>query len=267
MVSKIIKSLCIVQLAILFASCSNMQNVAYIKNYESYQADTTRAQYEMRFQPKDVVDVLFFQPEDQSVVLPMALQAPAVMKADNPTLVGSSQSLSYIIDNEGNIEIPLLGKVHIAGETKKNAEAIIKEKAYKYIRRDRDLYVNVSLCEFPITVDGEVAKPNVFNIPSQRVNIFEALAMAGDIKITGRKDNVMILRLEADGTRTVHRLDMTDVNVINSPYYYLQQRDIVYVEPTDLQKQEKYFGNMTNVMISGVSVAVSIGSLLFQILN
>ena len=91
--------------------------------------------------------------------------------------------------------------------------------------------------------------------------------MAGDIKITGRKDNVMILRLEADGTRTVHRLDMTDVNVINSPYYYLQQRDIVYVEPTDLQKQEKYFGNMTNVMISGVSVAVSIGSLLFQILN
>ena len=128
MVSKIIKSLCIVQLAILFASCSNMQNVAYIKNYESYQADTTRAQYEMRFQPKDVVDVLFFQPEDQSVVLPMALQAPAVMKADNPTLVGSSQSLSYIIDNEGNIEIPLLGKVHIAGETKKSAEAIIKEK-------------------------------------------------------------------------------------------------------------------------------------------
>ena len=157
--------------------------------------------------------------------------------------------------------------MHIAGETKKSAEAIIKEKAYKYIRRDRDLYVNVSLCEFPITVDGEVAKPNVFNIPSQRVNIFEALAMAGDIKITGRKDNVMILRLEADGTRTVHRLDMTDVNVINSPYYYLQQRDIVYVEPTDLQKQEKYFGNMTNVMISGVSVAVSIGSLLFQILN
>ena len=258
MVSKIIKSLCIVQLAILFASCSNMQNVAYIKNYESYQADTTRAQYEMRFQPKDVVDVLFFQPEDQSVVLPMALQAPSVIEADNPTLVGSSQNLSYIIDNEGNIEIPLLGKVHIAGETKKSAEAIIKEKAYKYIRRDRDLYVNVSLCEFPITVDGEVAKPNVFNIPSQRVNIFE---------ITGRKDNVMILRLEADGTRTVHRLDMTDVNVINSPYYYLQQRDIVYVEPTDLQKQEKYFGNMTNVMISGVSVAVSIGSLLFQILN
>ena len=267
MVSKIIKSLCIVQLAILFARCSNMQNVAYIKNYESYQADTTRAQYEMRFQPKDVVDVLFFQPEDQSVVLPMALQAPSVIEADNPTLVGSSQSLSYIIDNEGNIEIPLLGKVHIAGETKKSAEAIIKEKAYKYILRDRDLYVNVSLCEFPITVDGEVAKPNVFNIPSQRVNIFEALAMAGDIKITGRKDNVMILRLEADGTRTVHRLDMTDVNVINSPYYYLQQRDIVYVEPTDLQKQEKYFGNMTNVMISGVSVAVSIGSLLFQILN
>ena len=136
MVSKIIKSLCIVQLAILFASCSNMQNVEYIKNYESYQADTTRAQYEMRFQPKDVVDVLFFQPEDQSVVLPMALQAPSVIKADNPTLVGSSQSLSYIIDNEGNIEIPLLGKVHIAGETKKSAEAIIKEKAYKYIRRD-----------------------------------------------------------------------------------------------------------------------------------
>ena len=87
------------------------------------------------------------------------------------------------------------------------------------------------------------------------------------IKITGRKDNVMIIRLEADGTRTVHRLDLTDVNVINSPDYYLQQRDIVYVEPTDIQKQEKYFGNMTNLTISGTSVAVSIGSLLFQILN
>ena len=77
----------------------------------------------------------------------------------------------------------------------------------------------------------------------------------------------MVIRLEADGTRTVHRLDMTDVNVINSPFYYLQQRDIVYVEPTDIQKQEKHFGNMTNVMISGVTVATNIGSLLFQILN
>ena len=267
MVSNIIKSLWIAQLAIVFASGGNVQNVAYIKNHESFLADTTLTQYEMRFQPKDIVDVLFFQPDDQTVVLPMALQAPAGINTAHPTLVSYKQRVPYTIDNEGNIEMPLLGKVHIAGETKKSAEAIIKEKAYKYIRRDRDLYVNVSLCEFPITVDGEVASPNVFNIPSQKVNIFEALAMAGDIKITGRKDNVLILRLEADGTRTVHRLDLTDVNILNSPYYYLQQRDIVYVEPTDLQKQEKHFGNMTNVVISGVTVAVSISSLLFQILN
>lgn len=261
------KSLFIAQLAILFASCGNMHNVAYIKNYASYKADTTLTKYEMRFQPKDLVDVLFFQPEDQSAVMPMVVYAPSVMNSTNSSLIGYKERIPYIIDNNGFIELPLLGKVHIAGETKKGAEEIIKEKAYKYIRRDKDLYVNVSLCEFPITVDGEVAHPNVFNIPSQKVNIFEALAMAGDIKITGRKDNVMILRLEADGTRTVHRLDMTDVNVINSPYYYLQQRDIVYVEPTDLQKKEKYFGNMTNVMISGVTVAVSISSLLYQILN
>lgn len=267
MVSKKLKSLCIVQLAVLFASCGNMQNVSYIKNYASYTPDSTLALYEMRIQPKDLVNVYFFQPDDPSVVSPMILQTPTAMTEGTNSLISSNQIQSYIVDNEGNIDMPLVGKVNIAGKTKKEAEEVIREKAYKYIRRDKELYVNVSLCEFPISVAGEVENPNVFNIPSQKVNIFEALAMAGDIKITGRRDNVMILRLETDGTRSVHKLDMTDVNVINSPYYYLQQRDIVYVEPTDLQKQEKHFGNMTNVMISGVSVAVSIGSLLYQILN
>lgn len=267
MVSRILKYSCIALLAIIVASCGNTKNIAYIKNYESFKADTTQARYEMRFQPKDRVDVLFFQPEDQSLTMPMVKQAPKAMEGGEQTLIGYKQRVPYIIDNEGNIDMPLIGKVHIAGETKKGAEYIIKEKASKYFKSDIDLYVNVSLCEFTITVDGEVERPDMFSIPSQRVNIFEALAMAGDIKITGRKDNVMVIRLEADGTRTVHRLDMTDVNVINSPYYYLQQRDIVYVEPTDIQKQEKYFGNMTNVMISGVTVAINIGSLLFQILN
>lgn len=267
MVSKKLKSLCIVQLAILFASCSNMRNVSYIKNYASYKPDSIVAQYEMRIQPKDIVNVYFFQPDDPDVVYPMILQTPAAMTKEVTSLVRSKEIKPYIVDNEGYIEMPLIGKAHIAGKTKKEAEDVIKEKAYKYIRHDKELYVNVSLCEFPISVAGEVGNPDVFNIPSQKVNVFEALAMAGDIKITGRRDNVMILRLEADGTRSAHKLDMTDVNVINSPYYYLQQRDIVYVEPTDLQKQEKHFGNMTNVMISGVSVAVSIGSLLYQILN
>ena len=267
MVSRILKYSYFALLAIMLASCGNIRNVAYINNYESFKTDTTLTKYEMRFQPKDQVDVLFFFLLDQSLTMPMLNQAPNVLSANEHSLISSMQIIPYIIDNEGNIDMPLLGKVHIAGETKKGAEKIIKEKASKYFQSNIDLYVNVSLCNFTITVDGEVERPNIFNIPSQRVNIFEALAMAGDIKITGRKDNVMIIRLEADGTRTVHRLDLTDVNVINSPDYYLQQRDIVYVEPTDIQKQEKYFGNMTNLTISGTSVAVSIGSLLFQILN
>ena len=110
MVSRILKYSYFALLAIMIASCGNIRNVAYINNYESFKTDTTLTKYEMRFQPKDQVDVLFFQPEDQSLTMPMVNQAPNVLSANEHSLISSMQIIPYIIDNEGNIDMPLLGK-------------------------------------------------------------------------------------------------------------------------------------------------------------
>ena len=114
---------------------------------------------------------------------------------------------------------------------------------------------------------GEVAKPNTFTLTRPVVTVLDALAMAGDMTIYGKRDNVKILRELADGTYEVHELDMRDANILNSPYYYLQQRDVVYVEPNEVMMQNAKIGRTRQLWVRGASITISLGSLLYRVLQ
>ncbi|GAB3512633.1 polysaccharide biosynthesis/export family protein [Spirosoma knui] len=133
----------------------------------------------------------------------------------------------YLVNEEGQIELPLVGKQTVQGLTNTKAAAQIRQKLLDYLKEPT---VNVRNLNFQISVSGEVARPSLFSIPNEQITLPAALGLAGDITIYGRRDNVLIIR-EENGQRTFNRIDLTKRDLFKSPYYYLRPNDIVYVEP------------------------------------
>jgi polysaccharide export outer membrane protein len=135
------------------------------------------------------------------------------------------------------------------------------------LKEGTDYTVNVMIDNFEVTVMGEVKTPNTFTISRPKVSILEALAMAGDMTIYGNRDNVKVLRELPNGEYEIHQLDLRDANILNSPYFYLHQRDIVYVEPNEAMAQNSKLGRTRQLWIRGASITVSLGSLLYRVLQ
>lgn len=173
----------------------------------------------------------------------------------------------YLVDNDGNIDFPIIGSIHVGGMPLDSINEHIKKLISPYLQSNTDVVVNTYIENYEITVMGEVKYPNTFTLTKPEINVLEALAMAGDMTIYGKRDNVKILRELPDGTYEVHELDMRDANILNSPYYYLQQCDIVYVEPNEVMAQNAKVGTTTRLLVRGAAITISLGSLLYRVLN
>jgi len=136
---------------------------------------------------------------------------------------------SYLVDKNGNIELYLIGFVHVGGYTTAEAREIIKQKAREYYR---DPVVNLRISNFDITILGSVGSPGIITSNSEKINILDAIALSTDIPLNGKRKNVLLIRSEKDDEKKVVRYDFTSAKLFQSPYYYLKQRDIIYVEPT-----------------------------------
>ena len=165
---------------------------------------------------------------------------------------------TYTVDQEGNIDFPVLGKVKLGGLTRVDAIQVLKEKLSNYIV---DPGVNMNFANFRVSVLGEVARPGSFILPTERVTVLEALGMAGDLTIRGVRNNVLVIR-EVNGQKTMNRLDLTSQDVLNSPCYYLAQNDVVYVEPNKAQINNSKLGANTNIIISIAGLIITVISVL-----
>jgi len=123
------------------------------------------------------------------------------------------------------------------------------------------------MINYKISVIGEVTRPGMFTVANEKINILEALAQAGDLTIYGVRDRVKLIREDATGKKEIHVLNLNDANIINSPYYYLQQNDIIYVEPNKVKSQNSSVGSMTTLWFSATSILISLTSLLYNILK
>ena len=151
--------------------------------------------------------------------------------------------------------------------TKIQCENYIRDKILPYMSKTENPIVTVKMASFKVTVAGEVKAPGVFNVDQEKISVIEALARAGDLTIYGKRGNVLLIREDATGEKSVHRLNLNDANLINSPYYYLQQNDYLYVEPNSVQAKNSAIGSSTTIWISVVSILTSVASLVVNVLK
>jgi polysaccharide export outer membrane protein len=162
----------------------------------------------------------------------------------------------YLVSNEGTIDFPVLGVLNIGGLTKTEAENLIRTKLGNYLKEIP--IVTVRMANYKISVLGEVARPGMFTVSNEKISVFEALALAGDLTIWGMRDNVKIIREDADGQREIISLNLNKTDIVNSPYYYLQQNDILYVTPNKTKAKNSDIGQTTSLWFSATSILVSL---------
>lgn len=256
-------TLTLIAATLILTACGSSEKVVYMDNVDELKkADKTL--FDARIMPKDVLTVTVGTINKEASE-PFNL---TVLTTNSASALSSQPALqSYLVSNDGTIDFPVIGTIKVGGLTKKECETMILEKIRPYLAESEKPIVTVRMSSYSISVLGEVAKPGSFQVSREKINVFEALAQAGDMTIYGVRDRVRLIREDAEGNKEIHILDLTDANVINSPYYYLQQNDIIYVEPSNIKKQDARVGSMTTLWFSATSILVSVASLLVNILR
>lgn len=264
---KLLLPFVLLAMVILVGGCSSSKKVAYFQNIDTISLAASRGLYDARIMPKDMLTITV-------ITTNPAASAPFNLTVSNT--VGTSGQLStsgtgslqgYLVDNEGNISFPVVGSLHVAGLTKTACEGLIKGKVKPYLADKENPIVTVRMASYRVTVTGEVNQPGVKPVSTEKMSIIEAIAQAGDLTIYGKRDNVLLIREDANGEKHAHRLNLNDANIINSPYYYLQQNDIVYVEPNSVKAKNSAIGSSTTIWFSFIGIVTSLTSLLFNILR
>jgi len=264
---RIFKNVAIIALsAVLLASCGSTKNVAYFQNSDRVDYSKSQFLYDARIMPKDVltITVSTINPEAAE---PFNLTVPTPYNNQSRGTYSQAMLQSYLVDNDGFIEFPILGHLEVGGLTKSMCEKMIHDKILPYMNASENPVVTVRMSNYKISVLGEVARPGMFTVGNEKINILEALAQAGDLTIYGVRDRVKLIRENSLGRKEIHVLNLNDADLISSPYYYLQQNDIVYVEPNKVKSQNSSVGSMTTLWFSATSILISLTSLLYNILK
>ena len=230
----------------LLTACQSYKKVPYLQDAEVVLYSTQDTQlYDAKIMPKDLLTIVVSCTSPE-LAAPFNLTVATQSNTTLSTTTTQPVLQQYLVDNEGNINFPVLGELHVGGLTKKATEQMIVEKLKPYIT------------ETPIVT---------VRISNEKVNILEALAMAGDMTVYGLRDDVKLIRENANGKQEIIPLDLNKAETILSPYYYLQQNDIIYVTPNKAKARNSDIGTSTSLWFSATSILVSIASLLFNILK
>ncbi len=246
-----------VVLLAMMTSCSTYKKINYLQDVVPDKAERIAINKGILIQPKDMISIVV---SSRNPELALIFNLPVISYQAGSESVsgqGSQRLLGYVVDNDGNIDFPVLGLVKAAGLTRWELAKEIKERIIEgnYIK---DPVVTVEFMNFKISVMGEVTSPGTYNIEGDKITILQALSLAKDLTIFGRRDNVSVIR-EQDGERVIYQVDLRSASIFESPAYYLQQNDIVYVEPNKVRAGQSTI-NENN--IKSVSLWVSIGSFL-----
>ena len=249
----------------LLCSCGSVKNIAYLQNSDSINLDNSRFLYDARIMPKDQLTIsVNTTTREASIPFNLLLQNEYTQ---GRVSTAGGMLMPYLVDNEGYINFPIIGRLHVGGLTKSECERLITEKIRPYMAETENPIVTVRMSSYSVSVLGEVARPGSFQVSREKITILEALAQAGDLTIYGVRDKVKLVREDATGKKQIVTLNLNDANIVNSPYYYLQQNDVVYVEPNNIKAQNSKVGQTTTLWFSATSILVSITSLLYNILK
>ena len=253
--------------AFLLTACQSYKKVPYLQDAEVVLYSTQDTQlYDAKIMPKDLLTIVVSCTSPELAV-PFNL---TVATQNNMALnYATTQPVlqQYLVDNDGNINFPVLGKIHVAGLSKQELCDELQSKLSKYIENP---LVNVQITNYRITVMGEVNRPGTFTIKNDRISILDAFGYVGDLAITANRKNILLIR-DNDGQKEFVRMDITDPSLFTSPYFYLRQNDVIYVEPNLAKQRNSRFSQSKQYNITVFSSIISaisvISSMVITIIN
>ncbi len=262
-------SLVVLVLTLSLTGCMSYKKVPYIQNSADVDLSSATGLYDTKIMPKDYLTITVNLPNDPEAVrmFNMTVSSKGTTSSTGTMSLSTQNTLlQYLVENDGCIDFPILGKIKVAGMTRNELQDYLVDKIYPQYVLEKPI-VLVTFSSFKISVLGEVTGPGQYVVSTGKVNVFEALALARDLTIYGRRDNVKLIRENAVGEKSIVELNLNDANIINSPYYQLQQNDILYVTPNKTKSKNSGVGSETSLWFSTTSILISIASLLYNILK
>lgn len=248
-------SLAILILAMM-SSCVSNKKIAYFQDIQTVnqaKLDNATKFTEPIIQPDDILSINIFTLNPQSGAIVNQAASNTVLGGGANTAVAAQQVSGFLVDRNGDVELSLIGKVKVEGLTTYQARELIREKAAEVYKEPN---VQLRFANFKVSVLGEVNAPSAYTLPNEKVTILDALSLAGDLTIYGRRENVLIVR-DNNGKKEFARLNLNSSNIFESPYYYLRQNDVVYVEPNNRKVSAS-----NSAQVQTISVIASVLSVL-----
>ena len=256
---KLILPVVIMALMVIFGSCGSSKKIVYFQGADTADLSRSRWLYDARIMPKDLINIRV-NTSDQDAAKPFNLNM-------NEGNTGNQQGriYGYLVDNQGNINFPMVGSLHVEGLTTRECENLILTKIKPYMAANENPIVTVRMASYHVTIIGETGS-RIVPVTTEKMSIVEAIASAGDLTMYGRRDNILLIREDKTGQKSTHRLDISQAEILNSPYYYLQQNDIIYIEPNKSRINRQTISNNTWFFSTAASI-VSFGTLLYTIIK
>lgn len=251
----------IVALLVLLASCNARKEIVYLQDSVAETPVQIANQLTIKAQPLDQLHIVVNSKDPETASLFTLHQPSNRMFASGSTSSSAEVYLStYTVDEQGNIDFPVLGTIHVGGLTRQQIAAKIKQDLIKgdYVK---DPIVTVNFANAQFTAAGEVVRPGKYSFDKDQITLLEALGMAGDLTILGRRDNVKVIR-EENGKRATYVIDLRSSKMFDSPAYYIKQNDVIYVEPNKVRAGQSTINDNS---FQSVSLWVSIASLLTSV--
>lgn len=252
------KQLFIICILALITSCATRKEIVY------FQDDIIESTDEIKNTP-----VLTYKTGDMLAIDVSASEMEAAKPFNLPAVTYNSTVISaqgalkmqtYLIDTNGNINFPVLGALKLAGLTSMEATTLLKKQLEPYLKNP---IVNLRISNFTISVLGEVNKPGAYTIQDESISLPEALGLAGDLSIYGQRKDILLIR-EINGVKYSKQLDLTSINIVNSPYYYLSQNDVIYVKPNKAKVRSSSYTQNNTVLISAIATLATITAILIK---
>lgn len=242
-ISKLFNEIICLLLFLIIMSCGTPKNITYfqgLKNLEEFNLDNVS---KIRYKPHDIISILVTASDTETVT---AFNNSAVVDGTN----NIHTPTNYLVDSNGMIEFPVIGSLKVANLTSTEIKLLIKRKLKTYINNP---IIDVKLENFKITVLGEVRNPGQILVNNENITIIEALGLAGDLNINGKRTNIMVIR-KVNNKKIVHKVDLTSKDIFNSPVYHLNQNDIVYIEPNKARKKISRDNEWTRILTTTSSI-------------
>lgn len=242
-------------LSLLLSSCGSTKNITYFQNKDSIDWSLSKQMFDAKIMPKDILQIQVF------TITPEAAEPFNLTKGTSGTTSGGESAASafnYLVSNDGTVVMPVIGTVKVAGLSKDDAEELIKDKIKPYLSESENVMVHVRMMNYKYSVLGGVKQPGLYTTQNEKVSILEAIAQAGDLTTFAYRDRIFLIRENNDGQKEYHQLNINDANIISSPYYYLQQNDVIYVEPRKTEARNAFISANTSIWFSLISSLMSI---------